>query len=54
MQGNIFFPFRGETSYRTVLKITDENSHSYEMYMIEKDGTKFLTMKTAYTKKSKG
>ncbi len=49
--GTFFCPFRGVTNYRTVLTITDDNSHTYEMYMTEKDGTEFLAMKIDYMRK---
>jgi len=50
--GTFFCPMRGgETAYRSVLTITDENSHSYEMYMTEVDGVEFLAMQINYTSK---
>ena len=49
--GILFCPCRGETTYRSVLVITDKNSHIYDMYMTEKDGTEFLAMKINYTRK---
>lgn len=48
--GKFFCPFRGETVYRSVLTITDENSHAYEMYMTELDGEEFLAMQILYTR----
>ena len=49
--GTFFCPFRGETAYRSIMTITDKNSHTLEMYMTEKDGTEFLAMKINYTRK---
>lgn len=50
--GTFFCPMRnGETAYRSVLTITDETSHSYEMYMTEAEGTEFLAMQINYTRK---
>jgi len=50
--GEFFCPLRdGVTKYRSVLTMTDENSHSYEMYMTETDGVEFLAMKIEYTRK---
>ena len=49
--GNFHCPFRGETAYRSVLTITDNDHHTYEMYMTEQDGTEFRAMKIEYTRK---
>jgi len=50
--GTFFCPIRGgDTAYRSVLTITDKNSHSYEMYMTEVDGVEFLAMQINYTGK---
>jgi len=50
--GTFYCPIRsGETAYRSVLTITDETSHLYEMYMTEVDGVEFLAMQINYTRK---
>jgi len=49
--GTFFCPFRGETTQRSELMIIDRNNHTYDMYMIEKDGREFLAMKINYTRK---
>lgn len=50
--GEFYCPMReGDTAYRSVLTITDENSHTYEFYMTETDGKEFLAMTIEYRRK---
>jgi hypothetical protein len=51
-QGTFSCPITGEKhmSFRSVLKIADANSHSYEMYMKDKDGKEFKSMEIQYTR----
>ena len=43
--------FKAErTAYRTVLTILDNNTHTYEMYMVGPDGNEFLAMQINYSR----
>ena len=49
--GNYHCPMRGKnTDYRSIIKIIDDNTRTYEMYMTEDDGTEFLAMQIDYTR----
>ena len=41
----------GPMSFRTITRIIDENTHTYEMYMNDKDGEEFKSMEITYQRK---
>ena len=41
----------GPRSYRTLIKLVDDNTHVYEMYMDDEKGKEFKTMEITYTRK---
>jgi hypothetical protein len=51
-QGTFACPLTGDKnmSYRGIWKLTDANSHTYEMYMKDKDGKEFKSMEIQYTR----
>lgn len=51
-KGNMSCPINGPMSIRTVMKILDVNTHTYEMYMPDKSGKEFKAMEITYRRKS--
>ena len=41
----------GPRSYRTLIKLVDDNTHVYEMYLNDEKGKEFKTMEITYTRK---
>lgn len=42
---------QGQMPFRTITKIIDDNTHTYEMYMNDKDGKEFKSMEITYKRK---
>ena len=52
-KGSFFCPMiNGQRTFRAVTKITDDNSHIYEMYMTDEKGVEFKAMEINYKRKS--
>lgn len=48
--GRFTDPFIGQRSYRGVITLIDDDHHSYEMYVADKNGKEFRMMEIVYTR----
>jgi hypothetical protein len=48
--GRFTDPFIGQRSYRGVMTLIDDDHHSYEMFVADKDGEEFRMMEILYTR----
>ena len=52
LKGDFDCPIRGKMTVRSVIKINDENTHTYESYSTGADGKEIKTMEILYKRKS--
>lgn len=51
-KGSMVCPVMGQMSFRSEIKIVDDNTHTYEMYMTTPDGGEAKALEITYTRKA--